>query len=169
MGVFSIAGDIFTDIKDGILTAFKAIVNGLIRGLNNTIAVPFNRINWVLDQIRNFSILGLTPFTGLGRISVPEIPQLAEGAVLPANKPFLAMVGDQKHGTNIEAPLSTIQEAVAVVMEDMVGGMMAGFEALLEENRRLREVVEEKEIGDEAVYRANKRYTEKINTVRGRV
>lgn len=168
VGVFSIAGDIFTDIKDGILTAFKAIVNGLIRGLNNTIAVPFNRINWVLDQIRNISILGLTPFTGLGRISVPEIPQLAEGAVLPANKPFLAMVGDQKHGTNVEAPLSTIQEAVAVVMEDMVDGMMAGFEALLEENRLLREVVEEKEFGDEAIYKSGVRYQQKLALAKGR-
>lgn len=167
--VFSPFGEIFTNIKDGILTAFKEIVNGLIRGLNSAISVPFDGINWALSKIRDVNILGLSPFSNIRSISVPKIPYLAQGAVLPANKPFLAMVGDQTHGTNIEAPLSTIQEAVAVVMEDMVGGMMAGFEALLEENRRLREVVEEKEIGDEAVYRANKRYTEKINTVRGRV
>lgn len=42
----------------------------------------------------------------------PQIPALAKGAVLPPNKPFLAMVGDQHSGTNVEAPLSTIQEAV---------------------------------------------------------
>lgn len=60
--------------------------------------------------------LGLTPFSGLRTISVPSIPHLAQGAVLPANRPFLAVVGDQKHGTNVEAPLSTIQAAVAEVM-----------------------------------------------------
>ena len=51
------------------------------------------------------------------------IPKLAQGAVLPANKPFLAMVGDQKHGTNVEAPLATIQEALAnVLAQQGMGG-----------------------------------------------
>lgn len=40
-----------------------------------------------------------------------EIPKLATGAVLPANREFLALVGDQKHGTNVEAPLDTIRQA----------------------------------------------------------
>jgi hypothetical protein len=44
------------------------------------------------------------------------VPQLASGAVIPPNAPFLAVLGDQRRGTNIEAPLSTIQEAVANVM-----------------------------------------------------
>ena len=42
--------------------------------------------------------------------SIP-IPRLATGAVIPANKEFLAVLGDQKHGTNIEAPLDTIKQA----------------------------------------------------------
>ena len=40
----------------------------------------------------------------------PEIPRLARGAVLPPNKPFMAIVGDQKHGTNIEAPADLIKQ-----------------------------------------------------------
>lgn len=39
------------------------------------------------------------------------IPKLATGAVIPANREFLAVLGDQKHGTNIEAPLDTIKQA----------------------------------------------------------
>ena len=39
------------------------------------------------------------------------IPKLATGAVIPANREFLAVLGDQKHGTNIEAPLDTIEQA----------------------------------------------------------
>ena len=35
---------------------------------------------------------------------------------MPANRPFLAVVGDQKHGTNVEAPLATIQDALANVL-----------------------------------------------------
>lgn len=45
-------------------------------------------------------------------LSAAPIPCLATGAVIPANKEFLAVLGDQKHGTNIEAPLATIEEAV---------------------------------------------------------
>ncbi len=44
-------------------------------------------------------------------LSSTPIPRLATGAVIPANKEFLAVLGDQKHGTNIEAPLETIKQA----------------------------------------------------------
>ena len=43
--------------------------------------------------------------------SADPIPYLAQGAVIPPNKQFLAMLGDQKHGTNIETPLSTMIDA----------------------------------------------------------
>lgn len=48
-----------------------------------------------------------------------EIPALASGAVIPPNRKFLAVLGDQKSGTNVEAPLSTIKQAV---METMAQG-----------------------------------------------
>ena len=41
-----------------------------------------------------------------------EIPALASGAVIPPNRKFLAVLGDQKSGTNVEAPLSTIKQAI---------------------------------------------------------
>ena len=40
-----------------------------------------------------------------------SIPKLADGAVIAPNKPFLAMLGDQTSGTNIETPLSTMKQA----------------------------------------------------------
>lgn len=48
-----------------------------------------------------------------------EIPALAKGAVIPANRKFLAVLGDQTSGTNIEAPLSAIQQAVAQTFAEM--------------------------------------------------
>lgn len=48
-----------------------------------------------------------------------DIPALASGAVIPPNRKFLAVLGDQKSGTNVEAPLSTIKQAV---MEAMAQG-----------------------------------------------
>lgn len=165
--VFSPTGEIFVKIKDGIVSSFTGIVNDLIAGINSVVSKPFNGINNALRKIRSINILGAYPFNGLSTISVPKIPYLAQGAVLPANKPFLAMVGDQKHGTNIEAPLSTIQEAVAAVMGDQVSAMMAGFEALLEENRLLRQVVENIELGDTTIGQSANRYLQKLAVMRG--
>ena len=54
--------------------------------------------------------------------SAANVPALADGAVLPPNKPFLAMVGDQRNGTNIEAPMSTIKQGVREVMNERGGG-----------------------------------------------
>ena len=88
--VFSTAGEIFVNIKDGILTAFKAIVNGLIKGLNNVIAVPFNGINWVLKMVKDVNIMGFMPFSGIQLISVPQIPYLAQGGLVDSGQLFVA-------------------------------------------------------------------------------
>lgn len=52
-----------------------------------------------------------------GKVKVPNIPLLANGAVIPPNAPFLAMLGDQKNGTNIETPLSTMIEAFTAALD----------------------------------------------------
>ena len=44
------------------------------------------------------------------------VPALAQGAVIPPNRKFLALLGDQGAGTNVEAPLSTIRQAMAEVL-----------------------------------------------------
>lgn len=81
--VFSTGGKIFDGIKDGIVNAFKAVVNAIIRGINKVVAIPFNAINKVLNTLRNFEILGSKPFSGIiGDITVPKIPELAKGGVL---------------------------------------------------------------------------------------
>lgn len=80
--VFSVGGKIFDGIKDGIVSAFKNVVNAIIRGINKVVSVPFNAINSVLNKLRGVSILGVSPFGWLGRISVPKIPELEYGAVL---------------------------------------------------------------------------------------
>lgn len=81
--VFSTGGKIFDGIKDGIVTAFKAVVNAIIRGLNKVIAIPFKGINKALDAIRGIEIMGLKPFSGLlPSIDIPQIPLLAKGGVV---------------------------------------------------------------------------------------
>lgn len=120
--IFSTGGKIFDGIKDGIVNSFKAIVNAIIRGINRVVSIPFNGINSALRTVRDISFMGISPFKGIIRtINVPQIPQLAQGDVIPPRHKFLAVLGDQKHGTNIEAPLETIKQANREVMQEFIG------------------------------------------------
>lgn len=49
--------------------------------------------------------------------SIFKVPKLAQGAVIPANREFLAVLGDQKQGTNVEAPLDTIVKAMQIALD----------------------------------------------------
>lgn len=84
--VFSTGGRIFMGIVEGIIGGFKAIVNAIIGGINSVIAIPFNAINGVLEGIRGIDILGIKPFGWIGLISVPQIPYLATGGIVPETK-----------------------------------------------------------------------------------
>lgn len=113
--VFSTGGRIWSGIKEGIENTFRTVVNAIIRGMNTIIAVPFNKINSMLNAIRNVSVLGISPFQnmwGVNPLPVPQIPMLARGAVIPANRQFLAVLGDQHNGNNLEAPESLLRQIV---------------------------------------------------------
>lgn len=110
--VFSVGGKIFDGIKDGIVNAFKTIVNSIIKGINKVVSIPFNAINTALQKVKSIDILGAKPFNFIHTISVPQIPMLAKGAVIPPNAKFLAMLGDQTKGNNLEAPESLIRKIV---------------------------------------------------------
>ena len=114
--------------------AFKT-VNGIIDTVNGMIRAITAGINAIIDKINKvgMDVPGWIPEFGgihlgfnIPHMTAPQIPALAQGAVLPANKPFLAMVGDQKRGTNVEAPLETIQQALAAVLAQTgsVGGVV---------------------------------------------
>lgn len=111
--VFSVAGSIFVDIKDGIVSAFKRVVNGLIGGLNKVIAIPFNGINTALNAIKKINILGITPFEGLKTISIPQIPTLAEGGFPDLGQMFIA----REAGPEL---VGTIGSRSAVVNNDQI-------------------------------------------------
>jgi len=136
--VFSAGGKIFDGIKDGISSVFKTVVNALISGINTIISAPFNTINGMLNTIRSINILGLKPFYSLwgnNPLSVPQIPQLASGAVIPPNRKFIAALGDQKNGTNLETPEDLLRQIVreesggdyTSMLEDLLSAIKSGF------------------------------------------
>ena len=140
---------------NGMLGGVQGAVNAVVRAMNS---LRFTVPSWV--PVVGGSTMGFS----LKSVSLPKIPYLAQGAVLPANQPFLAMVGDQRHGTNIEAPLATIQEAVALVLEEQLEGMLSGFQAVVD---AIREKDTTLLLDGEAVYRASDRYARKLAVMRG--
>lgn len=100
----------------------KTIMNGLISGIERG-------INWVLGGVSDMvngitGILNKIPGVDIGRVNWGNvhIPRLAQGAVIPANREFLAVLGDQKHGTNIEAPADLIRQIVREEVKNSGGG-----------------------------------------------
>ena len=133
--VFSTGGRIWSGIKEGIESTFRTVVNAIIRGMNTIIAVPFNRINSMLNMIRNASFLGISPFQnfwGVNPLPVPQIPMLARGAVIPANRQFLAVLGDQRNGNNLEAPESLLRQ----IVREEAGGAGSRYEFIARLDRR---------------------------------
>jgi hypothetical protein len=144
-------GDIFDGVWEGIKLGFKGMVNGIIVLANLWI----DGLNAILTPIRGI-VYGVAKAFGnkisFEDVKIPHIPKLAQGAVLPANKPFLAMVGDQKHGTNIEAPLSTIEEAVENVISrrGMGGGVTREEHYYLNENELMSIIYKLAKKGEQA-------------------
>lgn len=134
--VFSAGGRIWSGIKEGIENTFRTVVNAIIRGMNTIIAVPFNKINSMLNTIRNAHFLGISPFQnmwGVNPLPVPQIPMLARGAVIPANRQFLAVLGDQRNGNNLEAPESLLRQ----IVREEAGSAGSRYEFIARLDRRV--------------------------------
>lgn len=128
-------------------SAWGGLKAGVANAVNGVIAVINDMMQTVADGINNlFAMLNFSvdlPFGGgtigfeMPTVSAPQIPYLAQGAVIPPNSEFLAVLGDQRRGTNIEAPLSTIQEAVSAVVNSQ-----QQMELLREQNQLLQQILE---------------------------
>lgn len=118
-----------SDIWNSIWDIIKGVINTIIGGINGMVSAVESAVNFIIDAINSLSweIPDWVPLVGgetfgfdIPRVSFWKIPELAEGAVIPPNNPFLAVLGDQSSGTNIEAPLDTIKQALQEAM--VVGG-----------------------------------------------
>lgn len=156
-------------LSDNPITRFvKNIANGVIKIVNMIIDAVNSLFHIRFDGLRIGNVQ-LIPKIDTKLLNIPKIPMLAQGAVIPPNREFMAVLGDQKHGTNIEAPLATIQEAVASVMADFQAVNMAGHEATVSVLREILEAVLGIEIGDSVIGEAVERYTHRMATSRGGV
>ena len=104
-------------IIGGVERFANAVVDGINRvidALNELLSIDIDIPEWVPEIGGESFSFGLD----ISKLDHIALPRLAQGAVLPPNQPFMAMLGDQRQGTNIEAPLDTIKQALMEVMAE---------------------------------------------------
>lgn len=108
----------FSSISEGLTAKIKD-------GINSAIGLLNRFINWVNDKLHiswdALTIAGkqIIPAGDMQLLSIPNVPYLAQGAVIPPNREFLAVLGDQRSGNNIEAP----EDLIRKIVREEAGGM----------------------------------------------
>lgn len=145
--------DIFAGVWNLLVSVIKIPINNIIGMINGLVGGVVSGINMIIRALNglNFTVPDWIPGIGgksvgfsIAEISAQKIPYLATGAVIPPNAPFMAMLGDQRHGTNIEAPLDTIKQAVREVIGNGSGNNATyHFVAQLDGRTLFEEVINE--------------------------
>ena len=154
----------FTQFEETFSDRWKTMWSNVniqfVKSWNNILDTFQNGINSAIDALNELvreanALAGLTGtrYKYAGRISVQKltIPKLAQGAVIPPNKEFLAVLGDQKQGTNIETPLATMVQAFKQALAET--GYGGSSEAVLMLDR---------DVLGKVVYRLNKSESNRI-------
>lgn len=125
LGLFSKGGKVFSGIVGAIGDVFKKIVNSIIGGINKVIAIPFNKINGLLNKIRDVEVLGFTPFDGFwgyNPLPVPRIPMLAKGGIV--DSATLAVLGER--GREVVMPLENNTGWISLLADKLAYRMPQG-------------------------------------------
>lgn len=129
-------------IWNSVIGFVRTPINSIIGMINTMIGAVVEGINSAISALNgiNVRVPSWVPYYGgrsfgfdLGYIHAPRIPYLATGAVIPPNAPFMAMLGDQRHGNNIEAPESLIRK----IVREESGGVGKGYTFVGQINRRV--------------------------------
>lgn len=133
--IFSSVLDTFVSYAKAPINGIIGLINGLVDALNTAIA----GINKIKVNIPSWVPLVGGKSIGFNIPKLSKIPYLASGAVIPPNAPFTAMLGDQRHGTNLEAPESLIRQ---IVREESGSGVHT-FIAQINRRTIFKEIIDE--------------------------
>jgi len=115
-------------VWDSIKKSTTGFINWMIGGIEWMVNKVIGGINWMIEQLNkiSFSVPSWVPGIGgnsfgfsVSELSTVTLPRLAAGAVIPPNRQFAAILGDQTSGTNIETPLSTMTDAFKNALSEM--------------------------------------------------
>ena len=131
--------DKFANIKSALTDKIKGAINAAISLFNKFVGWVNDKMNikWSAVKVAGLTVI---PSGSIQLLKLKTIPQLAQGGVIPANREFLAVLGDQKHGNNIEAPESLIRQ---IVREESGGNGSYTFVAQLNGRTIFREVIDQ--------------------------
>ncbi len=146
----------FTSAKDKVVEIFGGIKDTIRNILNKVIGIVNGAIGTVNSAIGGIeSALSFGPWevpTPFGKKTigfsatfprVPTVPYLAKGAVIPPRSEFLAVLGDQKQGNNIETPEALLRK----IVREESGGQQSGgnyrFTAQINRRTVFDEIIEE--------------------------
>lgn len=141
-GVVTIFGGFF----DMIVGLAKTPINAVIDLVNGMISAVESGLNWVIGGINKigFTVPDWVPGLGgtgwhpnVGTVSWGRIPRLATGAVIPPQSEFLAVLGDQKRGTNIETPESLLRQIMREELQSRDSGGSRTYRFTAQINRRV--------------------------------
>lgn len=107
--------NIGSKVGNAISGAFRTVINGILGAIEGILNFPIKSVNKLIGVINK------VPGINIGTLPTFNLPRLAKGTVIPPRQEFAAILGDQKHGTNIEAPLETIKQANREVMQEFLG------------------------------------------------
>lgn len=149
----------------------KNLVGGLAESITAAVQGALSLLDGLGGGISGIKVgrSGASPFSALPALSGPAltVPALARGAVIPPNREFLAVLGDQRTGTNVEAPLAVIEQAVAAAMQDMADGELAALQQVTDTLRQILQAVYGIRVGDEVIGRAAQRYQTRQAVITG--
>lgn len=97
-----------TNVGTSLDTSMKSAINNVATYMNSL----YKNIQSEVGSLGINDDLTISGLASIIKSKSFKIPMLADGAVIPANNPFLAVLGDQRSGTNIEAPVSLIEKTV---------------------------------------------------------
>lgn len=115
----------FQKTFDGIKALVKGVVNTIIDYINGMIEGIVFGINTVIGSAN--AVAGLVGLPEIQSVQAPKIPRLATGAVIPPNSEFLAVLGDQRSGRNIEAPEALIRQLLREELGNIQADIQIGF------------------------------------------
>lgn len=124
---------------DGVKNVFAGLWNSIIILLESAINLIIKGLNWLISKINgiSFEVPDWVPGVGgesigpnIPTISNVQLPRLATGAVIPANREFAAILGDQTYGNNLEAPEGLIRQ---IVREESGGNYTGILQQILAE------------------------------------
>lgn len=140
-------------LSDSATRGIEQTLNAIVRKVNDTI----NNINGALSNIEHaftFTYTYQNPVTGftdrytswMNLSRVNSVPYLASGAVIPPRSEFLAVLGDQKSGNNIEAPENLLRKIVREEVPQNQGGNTYNVSVIASGRKLLNIILEEGEL-----------------------